>query len=160
MKIEKDIEFKLNILVCGNKKNLLDLIYKENNIIQIDEKIDCLGNKSNYIIKKHEKHLWKFIEFYEEKIDLLIKQIYDIIHTNYFKKNLYGQSIIVYFIENENDDSILKIIEFFNEKMNILHPRIICISNEIKDDYFSKYIKKKELYFDERDMIIIKEKMI
>ena len=160
MKIEKDIEFKLNILVCGNKKNLLDLIYKENNIIQIDEKIDCLGNKSNYIIKKHEKHLWKFIEFYEEKIDLLIKQIYDIIHTNYFKKNLYGQSIIVYFIENENDDSILKIIEFFNEKMNILHPRIICISNEIKDDYFSKYIKKKELYFDERDIIIIKENMV
>ena len=45
MKIEKDIEFKLNILVCGNKKNLLDLIYKENNIIQIDEKIDCLGNE-------------------------------------------------------------------------------------------------------------------
>ena len=160
MKIEKDIEFKLNILVCGNKKNLLDLIYKENNIIQIDEKIDCLGNNSNYIIKKHEKHLWKFIEFYEEKIDLLIKQIYDIIHTNYFKKNLYGQSIIVYFIENENDDSILKIIEFFNEKMNILHPRIICISNEIKDDYFSKYIKKKELYFDERDIIIIKENMV
>ena len=42
MKIEKDIEFKLNILVCGNKKDLLDLIYKENNIIQTNEKLIVL----------------------------------------------------------------------------------------------------------------------
>ena len=42
MTIEKDIEFKLNILACGNKKDLLDLIYKENNIIQINEKLIVL----------------------------------------------------------------------------------------------------------------------
>lgn len=160
MKIEKNIEFKLNVLVCGKKKDFLESIYKENNIIQINEKIDCLGNASNYLIKKNKKHLWKFIEFYEEKSDLLIKQIYGIIHTNYLKNNLYGQSIIVYYIENQNDDSIIKLLEFFEQKMNILHPRIICISNEIKDDYFSQYIKKKQLYFDERDIIIIKENMI
>ncbi len=29
----------------------------------------------------------------------------------------------------EKDDSILKLIEFFDKKINILHPRIICISN-------------------------------
>ena len=44
--------------------------------------------------------------------------------------------------------------------MNILQPRIICISNEMKDDYFSTFIKNNQLYYDERDIIIIKENMI
>jgi len=160
MDIKKNLENKLNILICGKNKNLLEPIYKQNNIIQTNEKIDCLENISNYIVKKNKNHLWSFIEFFEENNDVLNKEIYEIIHKNYFNNNIYGQSIIVYFLENENDVSILNFIKFFEEKMNILQPRIICISNEIKDDYFSIFIKNNQLYYDERDIIIIKENMV
>ena len=160
MDIKKNLGNKLNILICGKNKHLLEPIYIQNNIIQTNEKIDCLENISKYLVKKNKNHLWSFIELFEENIDILNKEIYEIIHTNYFNNNIYGQSIIVYFLENENDDSIFNFIKFFEEKMNILQPRIICISNEIKDDYFSTFIKNNQLYYDERDIIIIKENMI
>ena len=157
---------KMNIIISGRNidKNVIDLILKEDKeVLFTFENFD----KDEYVTKTYDKPKWNFLLF-ENGFDEKKKEIiYKIIYKNFSSKGKEGESVIIFFTEEDNDD--IELINFFEDKNTYFHPFIIFISSNKKKnkEFYVNYIKENEFDFDERNIEIfdkgienLKEKLL
>lgn len=150
---------KMNIIIFNKNDDLLSKFYKEKNIILSNIKIKTFQNKIQYNIKKSKDIDWLFIEFENNNFNIMIENAFNYISYNYNNKNVGGESVIIVFLKEENNEE-LDIISYFEKKSNLKRPQLLFISNHKDINYYSKYIEENELDFDVKDIQIMKEEEI
>lgn len=147
---------KMNIIIFNKNDDLLTKFYKEKNIEPSSIKINIFENKIDYQIKKSKDLDWLFIEFGNTKLDEQMENAFNFILFNYNNENIDGESAIIVFLKNGNNDE-LNIISFLEKKSRLKRPKLLFISNDKNKDFYTKYILDNELDYDERDIEILKE---
>ena len=147
---------KMNIIIFNKSDDLLAKFYKEKNIENSSIKINIFENKIDYQIKKAKDLDWLFIEFGNSRLNEQMENAFNFILFNYNNENIDGESVIIVFLKNGNNDE-LNIITFLEKKSRLQRPKLLFISNDKNIDFYTKYILDNELDYDERDIEILKE---
>ena len=147
---------KMNIIIFCKSNDLFSNFYNQNNIGPSSIKIDILENKIDYQIRKSKNLDWLFIELGSNDFNKMIENTYNFITYNYNNKNIDGESVIIVFLKNGNNDE-LNLITFFEQKSRLKRPKLLFISNDKNKQFYSKFIIDNELDYDERDIEILKE---
>lgn len=146
----------MKIIICGNQieKKVLDIILKDskNEFYSID-----MNNKDEYKLSIFTELNWDLYEFEEGYNEKISEKIYEIIHKNFGNKEKEKQSALIFFTEEDNDDT--SILEFFDEKNSYFHPFILFITSNNKKDklYYQTFIKENEIDFDERNIEVFQK---
>ena len=147
---------KMNIIIFCKSNDLFSNFYNQNNIGPSSIKIDILENKIDYQIRKSKNLDWLFIELGSNDFNEMIENTFNFITYNYNNKNIDGESVIIVFLKNGNNDE-LNLITFFEQKSRLKRPKLLFISNDKNKQFYSKFIIDNELDYDERDIEILKE---
>ena len=147
---------KMNIIIFCKSNDLFSNFYNQNNIGPSSIKIDILENKIDYQLRKSKNLDWLFIELGSNDFNEMIENTFNFITYNYNNKNIDGESVIIVFLKNGNNDE-LNLITFFEQKSRLKRPKLLFISNDKNKQFYSKFIIDNELDYDERDIEILKE---
>ena len=149
---------KMNVIIFNKNDDLLDKFYKDKDIILSNTKIN-LFDKIDYKIRKSTDLDWLFIEFESKDFNEMIQYAFNYITYNYNNKNIDGESVIIVFLKKGNNEE-LELLSYLEKKSNLKRPKLLFISNDKNEEFYSKYIIENELDYDIRDIEILKEEEI
>ena len=149
-------KLKMKIIISGNKieKQTLNIILKDNK-----DSFQSVDNDSHeeFKITEFSEYNWDIYELEEGFSEKICEKIYNIIHKNFGKKESEKESVLIFFTEEDKDDT--SILEFFDEKNSYFHPFILFITSNIKKDklYYQNFIRENEIDFDERNIEVFQK---
>lgn len=149
-------KLKMKIIISGNKieTQTLNIILKDNK-----ESFQSIDNNIHDEFKMSEfsEYNWDIYELEEGFSEKICEKIYKIIHKNFGIKESEKESVLIFFTEEDKDDTSL--LEFFDEKNSYFHPFILFITSNIKKDklYYQNFIRENEIDFDERNIEVFQK---
>ena len=149
-------KLKMKIIISGNKieTQTLNIILKDNK-----ESFQSIDNNihDDFKMSEFSEYNWDIYELEEGFSEKICEKIYKIIHKNFGIKESEKESVLIFFTEEDKDDTSL--LEFFDEKNSYFHPFILFITSNIKKDklYYQNFIRENEIDFDERNIEVFQK---